>query len=45
MGARGTDELVVAAKHEPDAVLDRQPGRLARVLHRVDDLAGQTLAA
>ena len=43
--ARGGEQLLVAAERQLDPVLDLQPGALARVLHRVDDLAREPLAA
>src|SRR3954468_5400410 len=38
------EQLRVAAERQRDAVLDGQAGRLARVLHGVDDLAREALA-
>ena len=43
--ARGGEQLVVAAEAQLDPVLDLEAGGLARVLHRVDDLAREPLAA
>src|SRR4051812_10870271 len=45
MRAGGGEQLRVAVERERDAILDREAGRLARVLHRVDDLAREPLAA
>ena len=43
--ARGGEQFRVAAEAQLDAVLDLEARVLARVLHRVDDLARQPLAA
>ena len=43
--AGGRQQLVVAAQPQLDPVLDLEAGRLALVLDRVDDLAGERLAA
>src|SRR5215217_1147994 len=43
--ADGAEQLAVAAELEPDAVLDGEAGRLARVLDGVHDLAHEPLAA
>ena len=45
MVAGGLEQLRVAAERELDPVGDLEARRFARVLDRVDDLAGQALAA
>src|ERR671917_373609 len=43
--ARRLEQLAVAAEREGDPVLDLQAGALAGVLHGMDDLAREALAA
>ena len=45
VGARGGEQLLVAAERQRDPVLDLQAGVLARGLDGVHDLAGEPLAA
>src|SRR5918992_4166993 len=45
VGARGGEQLLVATQRQLDAVLDVQPGVLARRLHGVHDLPGETLTS
>ena len=45
MRLRGVDQRGIARERQLDAVLDLQAGALARVLHRVHDLAGAALTA
>ena len=44
MAARGVEQRLVSVELQRDPVGDVETGLLARVLDRVDDLAGEALA-